>query len=34
VRDVLRKGVARAREEGVATLIEVRKAMHMDHGLD
>ena len=34
VRDVLAKGVARAREEGVATLMQVRRAMHMDHGLD
>jgi tryptophanyl-tRNA synthetase len=34
VREVLRKGVARARAEGVTTLVEVRKAMNMDHGLD
>jgi tryptophanyl-tRNA synthetase len=34
VTDVLRRGVARAREEGIATLKEVRKAMNMDHGLD
>jgi tryptophanyl-tRNA synthetase len=34
VRDVLRRGVQRAREEGIATLKEVRKAMNMDHGLD
>jgi len=34
VQDVLRKGVARARAEGVATLAEVRKVMNMDHGLD
>ncbi|HEU4583295.1 MAG TPA: tryptophan--tRNA ligase [Polyangiaceae bacterium] len=34
VQDVLRKGVQRAREEGVATLTQVRKAMNMDHGLD
>jgi len=34
VQDVLRRGVARAREEGIATLKEVRKAMNMDHGLD
>jgi tryptophanyl-tRNA synthetase len=34
VKDVLRRGVARAREEGIATLKEVRKAMNMDHGLD
>jgi tryptophanyl-tRNA synthetase len=34
IREVLRRGVARAREEGIATLKEVRKAMHMDHGLD
>lgn len=33
VQDVLRRGVERAREEGVATLEQVRKAMHMDHGL-
>ena len=34
VQEVLRKGVARAREEGIRTLKEVRKAMNMDHGLD
>jgi tryptophanyl-tRNA synthetase len=34
VREILRRGVARAREEGIATLREVRKAMNMDHGLD
>jgi tryptophanyl-tRNA synthetase len=34
VTDVLRRGVARAREEGIRTLKEVRKAMNMDHGLD
>jgi tryptophanyl-tRNA synthetase len=34
VKDVLRRGVARAREEGIATLKQVRKAMNMDHGLD
>ena len=34
VRNVLRKGVERAREEGIATLKQVRKAMNMDHGLD
>lgn len=34
VQDVLRRGVARAREEAVRTLKEVRKAMNMDHGLD
>jgi tryptophanyl-tRNA synthetase len=34
VREVLRRGVARAREEAVATLKQVRKAMNMDHGLD
>jgi tryptophanyl-tRNA synthetase len=34
VHDVLRRGVQRAREEGVATLTQVRKAMNMDHGLD
>jgi tryptophanyl-tRNA synthetase len=34
VREVLRKGVERAREEGMATLKQVRKAMNMDHGLD
>jgi tryptophanyl-tRNA synthetase len=33
VLEVLRKGVARAREEGNATLEQVRKAMNMDHGL-
>jgi len=33
VLDVLRRGVARAREEGIATLNEVRKAMGMAHGL-
>jgi tryptophanyl-tRNA synthetase len=31
---VLRRGVERAREEGIATLKQVRKAMNMDHGLD
>jgi tryptophanyl-tRNA synthetase len=34
VQEVLRKGVQRAREEGIATLTQVRKAMNMDHGLD
>jgi tryptophanyl-tRNA synthetase len=34
VLDVLRKGVERAREEGIVTLKQVRKAMNMDHGLD
>ena len=34
VREVLRKGVERAREEAVTTLKQVRKAMNMDHGLD
>jgi tryptophanyl-tRNA synthetase len=34
VLDVLRRGVERAREEGIATLREVRRAMNMDHGLD
>jgi len=34
VLDVLRRGVARLREEGIRTLKEVRKAMNMDHGLD
>ena len=34
ITDVLRRGVARAREEGIRTLKEVRKAMNMDHGLD
>ncbi len=34
VRTLLRKGVERAREEGIATLEQVRKAMNMDHGLD
>lgn len=34
VRQVLREGVKRAREEAVATLVQVRKAMNMDHGLD
>lgn len=33
IQDVLGKGVARAREEGVITLDQVRKAMNMDHGL-
>ena len=33
-RRMLTEGVARAREEGIATLKEVRKAMNMDHGLD
>jgi len=33
VRSVLRKGVARAREEAIATLQQVRAAMNMDHGL-
>jgi hypothetical protein len=30
----LARGVARAREEAVATLKQVRAAMSMDHGLD
>jgi tryptophanyl-tRNA synthetase len=34
VKDVLRRGIARAREEGIATLKQVRKGMNMDHGLD
>jgi tryptophanyl-tRNA synthetase len=34
VREVLRRGVARAREEAVVTLKQVRKTMNMDHGLD
>jgi tryptophanyl-tRNA synthetase len=34
VREVLRRGIARAREEAVVTLKQVRKAMNMDHGLD
>lgn len=34
VKDVLRRGVQRAREEGIATLQQVRKVMNMDHGLD
>jgi tryptophanyl-tRNA synthetase len=34
VRDVLSRGIARAREEAIATLKQVRKAMNMDHGLD
>jgi len=34
VRQVLQRGVNRAREEGIATLKQVRKAMNMDHGLD
>jgi tryptophanyl-tRNA synthetase len=34
VLDVLRRGVARAREEAVVTLRQVRKAMNMDHALD
>jgi tryptophanyl-tRNA synthetase len=34
VTDVLRRGVARAREEGIATLRQVRAGMNMGHGLD
>jgi tryptophanyl-tRNA synthetase len=34
VQDVLRKGVERARQEGITTLAQVRKGMNMDHGLD
>ncbi len=34
VQDVLKRGVQRAREEGIATLEQVRKCMNMDHGLD
>ncbi|HEY3493653.1 MAG TPA: tryptophan--tRNA ligase [Polyangiaceae bacterium] len=34
VQQVLRRGVERAREEGIVTLKQVRKAMGMDHGLD
>jgi tryptophanyl-tRNA synthetase len=34
VLDVLRRGVARARDEAVVTLKQVRKAMNMDHALD
>ena len=34
VLEVLRAGVARAREEATTTLQQVRRAMHMDHGLD
>ena len=33
VLNVLRRGVQRAREESIATLNQVRKAMNMDHGL-
>jgi tryptophanyl-tRNA synthetase len=33
VHEVLKKGVERAREEGIVTLEQVRKAMNMDHGL-
>lgn len=32
--DVLRAGIARAREEATTTLKQVRAAMNMDHGLD
>ncbi len=34
VLNLSRSGVARARQEGIATLRQVRKAMNMDHGLD
>jgi len=34
VSSVLRKGVERARQDGIATLKQVRKVMNMDHGLD
>lgn len=34
VREVLRRGIARARAGAVVTLAQVRKAMTMDHGLD
>ncbi len=34
LKDILRRGIERARQEGIVTLREVRKAMHMDHGLD
>jgi tryptophanyl-tRNA synthetase len=34
VGEVLRRGVERARQEAVATLAEVRRAMNMAHGLD
>ena len=34
LREVLRKGVQRARTEAVATLEQVRRVMNMDHGLD
>jgi tryptophanyl-tRNA synthetase len=34
VRDVLRRGIERARQEGMATLKQVRRGMNMDHGLD
>jgi tryptophanyl-tRNA synthetase len=33
VQEVLGRGVERAREEGIVTLDQVRKAMNMDHGL-
>ncbi|HEX4335245.1 MAG TPA: tryptophan--tRNA ligase [Polyangiaceae bacterium] len=33
VQDVLRRGIERARAEGITTLDQVRKAMNMDHGL-
>lgn len=34
VRDVLRQGVERARQEAITTLAQVRQVMNMDHGLD
>jgi len=34
LREVLRRGTARARAEAVITLAQVRRAMRMDHGLD
>jgi len=34
VKDVLRRGIERARQEGLATLKQVRRGMNMDHGLD
>ena len=33
VQEVLARDVERAREEGITTLDQVRKAMNMDHGL-
>ena len=34
VQEVLRRGTARARAEAVITLVQVRRAMRMDYGLD